>query len=228
MTRTTPDLARVAGLCAVAAGVLFIAVQINHPVVDLSLVTTTEWTVRQGTKIVMAVLSLIGITGMYLRQVRRIGWLGLLGYLLFAMGYLVMLSSEVIGIAVLPTIAASAPGYVSDVIAAATSGPVHGDIGLMAPLSSLGGVGFLGGGLIFGIALVRAGVLARWAAVLLSLGAVATATIPLLPQLNQRLFAIPPSVALIGLGWSLWRLRPTTPTSEQITDTTSMHPAGLR
>jgi hypothetical protein len=90
-------------------------------------------------------------------------------------------------------------------------------------------------------------VLARWAAVLLSLGAVATATIPLLPQLNQRLFAIPPSVALIGLGWSLWQLRPATrpdsasvsdsshdgltpdgPPAERVTNGTPMHLAGLR
>ncbi|MEO6529597.1 MAG: hypothetical protein ABIN10_00245, partial [Specibacter sp.] len=38
-------------------------------------------------------------------------------------------------------------------------------------------------------------------------GAVATMAIPLLPQINQRLFAIPTAVALIGLGGSLWQGR---------------------
>ena len=40
MTITTTTLTRAAGLSAVAAGLLFIAVQIKHPTVDLTLVTT--------------------------------------------------------------------------------------------------------------------------------------------------------------------------------------------
>lgn len=202
---TPTTLVRYAGLAAAAAGLLFIAVQIGHPVVDLGLVTTTQWSVRQSVKIVMAVLSLVGITGIYACQVRRMRIIGLLGYLLFAAGYLVMFATEVIGLVVVPSIAGTSPGYVSDVLAAATSGPVHGDIGLMSVLAALGGAGFIGGGLVFGIGVVRAGVLARWAGWLLIAGTVATATIPLLPQVNQRLFAIPPSIALIGLGWSVWR-----------------------
>ena len=75
----------------------------------------------------------------------------------------------------------------------------------MQLLSQLSGVGYVAGGLIFGIALLRARVLARWAAALLAVGAVATLAIPLLPQVNFRLFAIPTGIALIGLGYSLWR-----------------------
>jgi hypothetical protein len=67
------------------------------------------------------------------------------------------------------------------------------------------GITYIGGGLIFGIALFRANVLARWAAALLAVGTVATLAIPLLPQINYRLFPIPTGVALIGLGYSLWR-----------------------
>ena len=55
----------------------------------------------------MAALSLIGITGMYLRQVTKIGVLGLLGYVLFGAGYLVMLGVEVVGAFVLPSLADS-------------------------------------------------------------------------------------------------------------------------
>ena len=58
---------------------------------------------------------------------------------------------------------------------------------------------------MFGIALFRAGILARWAAALLAVAAVATMAIPLLPMVNQRLFAVPNGIAMIGLGWSLWR-----------------------
>jgi hypothetical protein len=45
-------------------------------------------------KVLMAALALAGITGMYLRQVTKIGLLGLLGYVVFAAGYLSMLGTE--------------------------------------------------------------------------------------------------------------------------------------
>ena len=98
MSITTTKLTGAAGLAAVAAGLLFITVQINHPHLDADFVTTTEWQVRQSMKVLMSVLALVGITGMYLRQVRQIGVLGLVGYLVAAGGYLVIMCSEVIGL----------------------------------------------------------------------------------------------------------------------------------
>lgn len=205
MTVTTTTLTRAAALCAVAAGTLFIAVQIKHPDLDAGFATTTEYTVREGIKITMAVLSLIGITGMYLRQVRQMGVLGLIGYLLFAAGYLTLMTVETIGTFVLPHVATVSPAYVDDVLVAAIGGHPAGDIGALSILLGASGVTFILGGLVFGIALFRARVLARWAAALLAVGSVATLAIPMLPQVNYRLFSIPTSVAMIGLGWSLWR-----------------------
>jgi hypothetical protein len=229
MTVTTTNLSRAAGLCAVAAGLLFIAVQINHPELDVPFVTTTEFAVRQSMKVLMAALSLAGITGMYLRQVRQTGLLGLLGYLVFGVGYLVILSIEVVGLCVLPALAQSRPGYVTDVLAVATGGTAAGEVGLIEPLSLVAGITFIGGGLLFGIALLRAGILARWAAALLAVGALSTAAIPLLPQINQRLFAVPVAVALIGLGYSLWRdqRRPSTRPAPSAGDP-QLDPAGTR
>ena len=42
MTITTTTLTRAAGLAAVAGGLLFIAVQIKHPLLDVAFTTTTE------------------------------------------------------------------------------------------------------------------------------------------------------------------------------------------
>jgi hypothetical protein len=137
--------------------------------------------------------------------VRQAGVLGLLGYLTFAAAYLVMLSVEVVGLSVLPALGAVAPGYVDDVLSVATGGTVVGDIGGLLTLNAILGATFIGGGVLFGLALLRAGVLFRWAAALLAAGALATAAIPLLPMVEQRLFAVPVGVALIGLGISLWR-----------------------
>jgi hypothetical protein len=63
------------------------------------------------------------------------------------------------------------------------------------------------GGLVFGTALFRANILARWAAAVLAAGTISSILIPFLPQINERLFAVPTGVALVGLGYSLWRGR---------------------
>lgn len=233
MQITTTTLTRAAGLAAVVSGSLFIAVQVKHPEITLDFVTTTQWTVRQGMKVAMATLALAGVAGMYLRQVRQVGLLGLVGWLLLSLGYLVMLCVETIAMAVIPAIVAAAPDYVSGVVAVATNTGTTTDLGLFRALNALVAVGYLLGGLLFGIALFRARVLARWAAALLAVAAVATAAIPLLPMVNQRLFAVPNGIAMIGLGWSLWRehrsaaAEPATPVTASPA-TSALDPAGAR
>lgn len=205
MTITTTTLTRAAGISAAAAGLLFIGVQIGHPYLDANVATTTEYVVRESVKILMAGLSLVGITGMYLSQVKQSGLLGLLGYAVFGVGYLVLMSIQIVGVFVLPFLAHSSPDYVNGVLVAGMGATPAVDIGAMQLLFRISGVTFLAGGFIFGIALFRAGVLARWAAALLAIAAVATVATSVVPQINPRLFAIPVGVAMIGLGYSLWR-----------------------
>jgi hypothetical protein len=223
MATTTTKLTRAAGLSAVLGGLLFIAVQIKHPHLNAAFTTTTEYAVRETAKIFMVVFSLIGITGIYLRQVKQTGVLGLIGYAVLTVGYLAILGTQVVGVFVLPTIAASQPGYVNDVLAVATHGTPSGDIGPLQILIKGGGFTYVLGGIIFGIALFRANILARWAAALMSAGAVAILATAVLPELTQRLFAIPVSVALAGLGYSLWREQRTQKTSSVASPTS---PAG--
>lgn len=205
MDVTTSKLIKAAGAAAVIAGSIFIAVQINHPPTGSFDTQTAQWVARSWAKTAMAVLALAGITGMYLRQHRRAGLLGLTGYVVFALGYLGMFGTELIAAAVLPTVADTDPGYANDVIVAATGGTPVGDIGAMQTLLSLTGAGYMLGGLVFGIALFRTGVLARWAAVLLAASTVGTAALAVLPEAFNRPFALPEAIALIALGVSLWR-----------------------
>jgi hypothetical protein len=204
MTITTTTLFRAAGIAAVIAGLIFIGVQINHPYLDATSITSTDVMTRNALKTLMAALALVGITGVYLRQVTQIGVLGLLGYVLFAAGYLSMLGTEYVAALVLPSIAHTATAYVNDVIAFANNRPATGDIGLMHPAILFTGVTYIAGGFLFAIALFRANVLARWAAVLLALGTLATIAVGVVPQ-YERLFAIPTGLALVGLGYSLYR-----------------------
>ena len=84
-------------------------------------------------------------------------------------------------------------------------------------------------GTLFGIGLFRAGVLARWASGLLAVAAIATMAPVVLPMVNQRLFAVPNGIAMIGLGWSLWREQ-RSPATEPATSTVVplLDPAGAR
>jgi hypothetical protein len=60
------------------------------------------------------------------------------------------------------------------------------------------------GGLVFGIATVRAAVLPRPPAVLLAVTALLTPLAALLPHELQRLAAVPMGVAFGWLGYALW------------------------
>lgn len=205
MTITSTALTRCAGLAAMAAGALFIGVQIRHPHLDVTTVTTTEMAVRSSVKVAMAALALVGITGMYLRQVRQTGLLGLVGYVVFAVGYLSILSSAYVAGYVLPSVADTDPSYVGDVLAAASNGSAQGDIGLMQTALTVQGFGYLAGSLLFGIALFRARVLARWASVLLAVSGVLSLALAVMPDAFYRLLAFPNAIALLALGWSLWQ-----------------------
>ena len=107
MNITANRLTATAGLCAAAAGAIFIGVQINHPPADVAHVVTTEMAVRESAKVLMCVLALIGFTGMFLRHHRRFGVLGLAGFSLLTVGYLAMFAVQCIVAYVLPTVAHS-------------------------------------------------------------------------------------------------------------------------
>jgi hypothetical protein len=208
LTVTTSGLTRAAAVAAIAAGTIFIGVQIGHPQLTTTSITSTDVLIRGSLKVVMAALAVGGITGMYLNQVRRNGMAGLTGYLLLAMGYLTIMCTAFMGAFVAPTIAGSSPGYVRDVIALATGrGSVTGDVGALGALWKFQGVCYLAGGLIFGVALFRARVLARWACVLLAVSGAISALLSKMPDAFYRLLAVPNGIALIGLGFALWHVQ---------------------
>ena len=205
MPITLDRLGRASAVCLAAAGAIFVAVQINHPPLDLDLVGTTEFLVRQTAKTVMTTLSLVGIAGLYLRRTAALGVLGLVGYLLFSMGFLAMFAVEAIATFVLPTLEPTAPANVQDLLTSAVGGQPAGDIGGMQVLLNVSGAGYVLGGLLFGVALFREGVVARWASALRAVATVSTASLAVLPELFNRPVAVPTGIALIALGWSSWR-----------------------
>jgi hypothetical protein len=204
MTITLNKITAVAGLCAVTAGAIYAGVQINHPPADVAHVVTTEMAVRETAKTVMAALALAGFAGMFVHNRRRFGVIGVVGYLLLSIGYLAMFANQVIVGAVLPTVAETDPGYVQAYLDAAVGGSSSG-LGGVGVLFGITGAGYSLGGLLFGVALFRAGILSRWASLLLAFGTTSVLALSVLPESFNRPFAVPMAIALVGLGISLWR-----------------------
>jgi len=143
---------------------------------------------------------------MYLSQVRRNGVLGLVGYVVLSAGYLLVLGTTFSAAFILPEVASSNPGYVNDVIDVTNGRVSSAPIGAMQVVNQVQSLAYLAGGVLFGIALFRARVLARWATVLLAVGGVVTVVLSLMPDAFYRLLAFPNGIAMIGLGVSLWRV----------------------
>jgi hypothetical protein len=228
MTITTTGLTKAAGIAAATAGGIFIAVQIGHPAFDTYLTDTNQWVIRCTAKAVMTVLALAGLTGMYLRQVRQMKALGLVGYVVFCVGYLMMFATEVMAVAFLSALTDKAPAFVNDAVIASGGGRPAGDIGNLQVFFDLTGACYMLGGLVFGIALFRARVLARWAAALLSVSTVATAALAFLPSGFDRPMAVPEGVALIGLGVSLWRDQHRAATTHRVVEPVPVETASVR
>jgi hypothetical protein len=205
MTVTTTGLTKAAGVAAVAAGAMFIGVQIGHPQLNLTTITSTNVLIRDCFKVLLAPLAVVGFTGMYLSQVRRNGVLGLVGYLVVSTGFLLIMCTTFFAAFVAPTLAGSNPGFVKDAIALATShGSVTGDVGALGLIWKLQSLCFLVGAVLFGIALFRAGVLARWATLLLAFGGFVSIALSVTSDAFYRFLAYPTAIALMGLGVSLW------------------------
>ncbi len=205
MNITSNRITAAAGLCAAAAGAIFIGVQVNHPPADVAHIVTTEMTIRMTAKVLFTVLALAGFTGMFLRHRAQFGRLGRAGYGLLTAGFLTLFAAECIVGYYIPTVAHSNPGYAQHVINAAVGHGPTGGIGHLHELFLANGIGYSLGGLLFGIALFRAGILSRWASVLLAYGTTSALALAALPESFSRPFAVPTGVALIGLGLSLWR-----------------------
>src|ERR1051326_5247020 len=82
MKITASNVIRCAGLSAVVAGLIFTVVGLIHPPQIVASVTTSTWTFVHLLTIVMAFFGLLGIAGIYARQVDKAGWMGLAGYVL--------------------------------------------------------------------------------------------------------------------------------------------------
>ena len=178
-------LYRASGLALLLGAVLFIVGSIlsfaGAPLTPLWLVATGVW-------ISGMVLQLLGLPGIVARQAPRAGWLGFLGFLLTFLGWF-LLTSFYVGddLIISPWLDALAPHvYAQWFVNPAVGVSIH-------VANSLLGVG----GVLLGIATTRAGVLPRWAGLLL----IAAAVVALGSFVIGSLTSVAATIIVLGLGW---------------------------
>src|SRR6266498_4383295 len=112
MKITASSLIRWTGLAAMVAGIIFAGIQPIHPPDVLSSVTTGAWAIITPLKTAMCLLLLLGIVGLYARQAKEAGWLGLAGFLLFGLSWALQTAFVFAEAFILPPLAALAPKFV--------------------------------------------------------------------------------------------------------------------
>jgi hypothetical protein len=191
-----------AAIAAVLAGLTFMIIQPLHPADTVASATTTAWAIVHYATMAMLLLFVTGITGIYLAQVEKLGWLGLTGFLVLSIGLLLTAAGTAIEAFVEPVVASSDPAFVQGMMDMIHGHPTDTDLGVIPILWQVASACFLAGTLLFGAANFRANVLSRWASAIFAAGLVVS--LPLATVVGMpRLAALPIGFGLAWLGYSL-------------------------
>jgi amino acid transporter len=207
MKITPSSLIRLAGLSAMIGGIFYVFVGIFHPANIVSSVTTTQWAIVHALATAMCFFILLGITGLYARQVKETGWLGLTGFLLYNLNWVITVAFTFAEVSILPLMATKAPTLAEGFLGAYSGSAGETNFRVLTNVWTLTGLLYILGGLLFAIAIFRARILPRGAAVLLAVGSMLAPVAALLPPELQPKIAIPVGIALAWLGYALWSER---------------------
>jgi len=201
------NLIRWAGFSAMLAGICYVVVGLFHPANIPSSVTTTRWVIVHIFACAMSFFGLLGMPGLYARQAEKSGWLGLVGYILLSLWLVVIMGFSFVEAFILPHVATALPAFVQAWMGMFNGPAGKFDLGVLPTIWTLTGPVYILGGLLFGIATFRAGILPRWAGALLALSTVLAPIAGLLPNASQPKIAIPMGLALAWLGYALFAER---------------------
>ena len=205
------NLIRWAGLSLLVSGVLVALGFILHPPEEVAAVSSSLWAIAHLLVLVSFWLGMLSLFGLYARQVAETGVLGLIGFILVFITMASLTGIIYFEAFIDPVLAVEAPEFVEARFAGEISRGAFDVIVLLT------GLLLILGWLLFGIGIIRAGILPRWAAVLALIGAVPIGLLPLLPSfIIVKIFAVVFGLGLAWLGYALWSEKPATATTAAI------------
>ncbi len=204
MTIMPATLLRLAGLSALVAGICYILVGVFHPANAASSVSTTRWAVVHYVACAMCFFALLGLAGLYARQAKKVGRVGLVGYVFLSLWFVLIMGFSFVEAFILPRLATTDPGFVVAWMGMLVGPTSKVYLGALPVVWTLTAPIYIIGGVLFGVATFRAGILPRWAGALLAIGTVLAPVAAALPNASQPKIAIPVGLALAWLGYALW------------------------
>lgn len=202
---TATTLMRLAGLSVMLTGLGIIVMGMFHPANEAVYVTTSAWVIVHIFATSLGFFGVLGLTGLYARQVEKAGWLGLIGFILLTVWMAMIGYFSFIEAAVLPHLASDFPPFVTGFLGMFSGTPSEVNLGAMPAMWNISTPMLILGSLMFAIATFRAGILPRWAAGLLALGSMMVPVSALLPtELQAKLILIPMGLGLAWMGYALF------------------------
>ena len=197
-------LMRLAGFSAMLAGLGIVVLGMFHPANEPAYVTTPTWIIVHIFATSLGYFGVLGLAGLYARQVEKAGWLGLIGFLLFSVWMTLVGFFSYIEAAILPHLASEFPPFVTSFLGMFSGIPSEVNLGVMPTMWNISTPMFILGSLLFAIATFRAGILPRWAAVLLALGSLMVPVGALVPtELQAKIIMIPMGLGIAWMGYAL-------------------------
>lgn len=197
-------LMRLAGFAAMLAGLGIVVMGLFHPANEPAYVTTPAWIIVHIFATSLGFFGVLGLAGLYARQVEKAGWLGLIGFLLFDLWFALVGLFSFIEAAVLPLLASQYPPFVAGFMQMISNVPIEVNLGVMPTMWAISSPMLIVGSLLFAIATFRAGILPRWAAGLLALGTLMIPVGALLPtELQAKIILVPMGLGLAWMGYAL-------------------------
>lgn len=159
----SPAVVRAGGIALAAGGILFAVAILLHPSQEtpaIILETEARLVGSHAVYIVSYVLILLGLAALYGAASRRLGRLGVVGFLVTFAGTALLAVSSQFGF-LAPVLAAEAPAALDAIV-------VYPPV---VVFTGFAGVGFMAGYAILGMAIASASVFPRWPGILIAVGA---------------------------------------------------------
>ena len=201
---STAALMRLAGFAAMLAGVGIVIMGLFHPANESAYVTTPAWIIVHIFATSLGYFGVLGLAGLYARQVEKAGWLGLIGFLLFSAWLALVGMLSFVEAALLPQLASEFPPFVAGFLGMFTGTPGQVNLGALPLLWTISTPMLILGSLLFAIATFRARVLPRWGAALLALGSLMVPFSALVStETAAKIIMVPMGLGLVSMGYAL-------------------------
>jgi len=195
---------RLCGLACIVGGFCLAGFVLVHPwdqLLGAEIARTARWQIAHTLHFVGALFALLGLLGIFARQREQLGSFGLVGFVLSFMGNAMFLGTGMITAFIWPMLAVHAPATVEP--GGAIFGWPHSVLAFALTAVTLS-IGYV----LFGVAMVRAGVFPRWSIVMLVVGAILGMLPPhpmgMLPWGGLVFGGVLYGAALVWLGSILW------------------------